>query len=82
MKKQTTSISINILSVFTILICLFISSVSLTNAWFTSDKNEGVLIMINVGKLQLNLYQNIDDEETKILTDEENSTRLPVAVTR
>ena len=73
MVKKTKSISINILSVFTILVCLFLSSIGVTNAWFTSEKSDGVLITINVGKLQLNLYQEIDGTKTKILTNDENS---------
>ncbi len=74
MVKKTKSISINILSALIILICLSLSCVGVTNSWFTSEVNNGVLISINVGKLQLNLYQDINGTNTKILTKEENST--------
>ncbi len=74
MVKKTKSISINIISVFIILICLLLSCVGVTNAWFTSESQNGVLIKINVGKLQLNLYQDINGTSTKILTDVENGS--------
>lgn len=69
--KKTNSISINILSVFVILICLLLICVDGTNSWFTSQVNN-VHILVDVGTLKLSVYQNIDDVQTKLLTDEED----------
>ena len=74
MIKKTKPISINILSVFTILVSLLLSCVGITNAWFTSEKQNGVKIIVSVGAFQLNLYQDIDGEDTKILTNKDNET--------
>ena len=72
MKKQTTSISINILSVLVILMCVLLASLGTTNAWFTYERKEGVLVEIQVGALKLNVYQNLKGVETKLLTTTDN----------
>lgn len=74
MFKKSKSISINILSVFIILVCLLLSCVGFTNAWFTSESQNGVKIIVEIGTLKLNLYQNIEGTNTQILTNQDNLT--------
>ena len=73
MLKKTKDISINILSVCIILVCLLLSCVGSTNAWFTSEHDQGVEIIANVGDLKLKLYQNINDSDVEILTNQKNA---------
>ena len=75
MIKKTKSISINILSVFIILMCLLIGVVGNTNAWFTSEHQNGIQIVVDVGDLKLKLYQNSIDENGNnlVYTYEENT---------
>jgi len=72
MRSKTNSISINVLSVLIILISLFIGIVGWTNSWFTAEQNGGVQIVINVGELQLNLWQKIGNQNKEIYTYEKN----------
>ena len=77
MLKKSKSISINILSVFIILTCLLLGLVAPTNAWFTDHHNNGILIGVTVGNLNLKLYQitknaQSQDVETEILTNLKN----------
>lgn len=73
MIKKTKDISINILSVFIILISLFLTCFTVTNAWFTSTHQDGVEIVVNIGDLKLSLYQEISSTDVKIFTNSENS---------
>ena len=74
MIKKTTATSINILSVFIILISVFISCVGQTNAWFTAGYYKGIAITAVVGELNVNLYQyeNVDDMDDS----EEKGTKI------
>jgi len=72
MIRKSKTISINILSVSIILICLLLSCVGYTNAWFTSNKQDGVKIIVEVGSLKLNLYQNIGGENVRILSNKDD----------
>lgn len=57
MTKKRANFSINVISVLIVLISLFIGIVGYTNAWFTSEHNNGVQIVVDVGNLKLTLYQ-------------------------
>ena len=63
MIKKTTAISINIVSVFIILISVFISCVGHANAWFTAGNYKGIEISATVGDLDVNLYQYDKSED-------------------
>ncbi|MBR4998387.1 MAG: hypothetical protein IKY10_00765 [Clostridia bacterium] len=74
MLKKNSSISINILSAFIILISLLLCVVGDANAWFTSQHKEGVQIIVSVGDLKLNLYQKISASVTnQVYTYEDNN---------
>lgn len=79
MLKQTKSISINIISVFIILVCLSLGLVGPTNAWFTDNHKDGILIGVTVSNLNLKLFQitknaQNQDVETEIYTHLKNET--------
>lgn len=74
MLKKTKGISINIVSVFVILTCLLLSCVGVTNAWFTSEHQNGVEIVVNIGDLKLSLYQKIGDNYVQVFNNTENKT--------
>ena len=67
MIKRKNSISINIVSVFIILISLFIGVVGGTNAWFTAQHRNGVEIVVQVGTVKLSLYQKINESTTNLI---------------
>ena len=74
MNKPTKSISINILSVFIILMCVLMGVVGTTNSWFTTEHKNGVQIKVDIGSLLLKVYQlDEQDNETEIFSDETNS---------
>ena len=73
MIKRTKNISINIISVFVILITVLLACVSSTNAWFTQTKQNGIKVEVVVANLNLQLYQTINSSEVKILTTVKNS---------
>lgn len=74
MLNKKSSISINIVSAFIILISLLLCVVGDTNAWFTSQHKEGVQIIVNVGDLKLNLYQKISASVTNpVYTYDDNN---------
>lgn len=58
MNKKAHSISINILSAFVILLCLFLGAVNPVNAWFTDSHKNGVQIQVEIGDLKLKVFQN------------------------
>lgn len=58
MKNKTRGFSILIYSVFIALACLFVSIISSTNAWFSTDLRKGMFFELNVGSLDVNLYQD------------------------
>ena len=72
--KKTNSISINILSVFVILICVFLTCVGGTNSWFTSHVNN-VEILVDIGDLKLSVYQDINSVKTKLITNQEEAEK-------
>ena len=74
MIKKTKSISINILSAFIILICLFMGAINETNAWFTAKHNNGVQIQVDVGNLKLKVYQNSVANANEIYSNALNNT--------
>ncbi len=67
------NISISFLSVFIILITVLLSSVGVTNSWFTGNVKNGIRVDVVVASLDLQLYQTIDSKETKILTTVKNN---------
>lgn len=76
--KKTKTISINIISALIILICLCLGVVSGTNAWFTSERKNGVEIIVDVGVLQLKVYQNEVDanKNNEINSEKTNETAV------
>lgn len=72
MSKKTKNISINVLSVFIILVCLLFAVVGETNAWFTAEHQNGIQIVVDVGVLKLKVYQNSIDDNNQIYTNEDN----------
>lgn len=58
MNKKAHSISINILSAFVILLCLFLGAINPVNAWFTDSHKNGVQIQVEIGDLKLKVFQN------------------------
>lgn len=72
MIKKTKAISINVLSVFVILICLCVGMVGSVNAWFTDTHKEGIQIVVDVGDLKLKVYQNSISDANEIFTNETN----------
>ena len=73
MIKKTKSISINIISAFIILICLFLGAVGNTNAWFTDTYKQGVVIEVDVGNLNLKVYQNSISTTNEIFDKTKNT---------
>ena len=69
MKTKTTSISINVLSVLTILMCLLLCVITPTNSWFMDSHNDGVQILVDVGTLKLKVYQNSVPTESELATN-------------
>lgn len=72
-KKKMSSISINVMSAFVILMCLFMAIVNPANAWFTDSHKQGVQIEVDVGDLKLKVYQNSISDANEILTNAVNS---------
>lgn len=68
MIKKFTAISINIVSVFIILISVFVVSIGKVNAWFTAGNYKAIEITATVGNLDVNLYQyeSIEDMNAEI----------------
>ena len=76
MIKRTKSISINILSVFIILICVFMGVVGKTNSWFTAKHQDGVQIEVVIGNLLLKIYQitgTNGENSREIYSDQKNA---------
>lgn len=72
MKKQTKSISINVLSALIVLMSLLIGIVGSANAWFTAEHKNGIYIQMEIGDLKLKLYKNSVAKSNLIYTYEEN----------
>ena len=72
MNKKASSISINIVSAFVILLCLLLGVVNPVNAWFTDAHKNGVKIVVDIGDLKLKLYQNSKSTANEIFTNEDN----------
>jgi len=72
MTKKSTTISINILSVFIILVCFCIGVVGYTNSWFSTTQKNGVQIIVDVGEMKLQLYQKLATQTNTIYTYDEN----------
>ena len=72
MIKKTSSISINVLSAFVILLCLLLGVVNPVNAWFTDSHKNGVKIVVDIGDLKLKVYQNSKATANEIFTNEDN----------
>ena len=73
MHKKVNSISINIVSVLIILVCLLLSIVTPTNAWFSASTNDGVIVSVDIGDLKLKVYQNSVIDANEIYSDEINT---------
>ena len=72
MFKNVKNISINILTVLIVLFTLLTLSISVGNAWFTSAENRGFYVIMDIGQLNLKLYQTIDSKEYEIFTNSKN----------
>lgn len=80
MTNRGKTISINILSVFIILVSVLFAVVGQTNSWFTAEDKNGIEIVVDVGDLRLAVYQvetakltnYVPNDNDKILNDEEN----------
>ncbi len=72
MIKSSKPISINILSVFIILISLLICVVGSTNSWFTIKQENAILVEVTINHINLKLYQNSVGDANEILTNEKN----------
>lgn len=72
MIKNKNSISINVLSVLVILMSLLLIVVNPVNAWFTDAKQNGIAIEVELGNLNLKLYQNSIADANEILTNADN----------
>ncbi len=62
MLKKKSTLSINLLSAFIILLCLFMPLMNGTNSWFTSSQEDGVQILVKVGDLKLSVYHTSKEE--------------------
>ena len=68
-----------VLTVFVILLCVFLSSIGVANAWFTELNKKGVYVVFNVSQLNLKLYQitkdeDLNDEYIEVYTNTKNTT--------
>ena len=72
MIKNKKAISFNIVSIFIILICLFVGIIGQTNAWFKSEQNN-IEITVVVGSLNFKLYHDSITEENEIYTNNVNN---------
>ena len=78
--KNIHSVSINVISAFIILLCLFMGTIGSVNSWFTDTHRNGVQISIEIGDLKLKVYQAsldnngaiIENSKVEILTNEIN----------
>lgn len=73
MRKKSTTVSINIISVLVILMCLLLGVVAPANAWFTDNDMQGVKIVVEVGDLKVKLYQNSIADANEISTNIANT---------
>ena len=69
MKTKSTTISINALSVLVILMCLLLSVIAPVNSWFRDSHENGVQIIVDVGTLNLKVYQNALPTESEMQTN-------------
>ena len=76
MIKKSNSISINILSVFVILISLLLVTITGTNAWFSTNQLNGVEIQVQINNLNLNVYQKELVENNNYKADENGKKLL------
>ena len=65
MIKKTKNISINILVVLFVLLSLLCISVGVGHAWFTTNQNRGVQVVVRVNEYNLVLYQVTNNSETE-----------------
>ncbi len=72
MIKNKKAISFNIVSIFIVLICLFVGIIGQTNAWFKTEQNNIEMTVI-VGGLNFKLYHDSITEENEIYTNYANS---------
>ena len=73
MLKKTKSISLNILSIFTILISLLCAIVGSSSSWFTSQHNKGIKLVVTVNDLNLHVFQARKAGNVELKTKLENA---------
>lgn len=75
MKKLRRDSQLSILSVMLILTTLLLAILGITNSWFTSGENKKIELVINIGQINIAVYQQKPDgSEVLINTFEENET--------
>lgn len=74
MIKKTKSISINILTAVVILFSFLLATVGVGHAWFTSENHRGIQIVIDIGQLNLKLYENSIKTENQVFTNNTNES--------
>lgn len=75
MKRTKVVSSLNVMTVLIILLGLLLAFVGVTNSWFTSGQGLQIECIVNIGQMNLSLYQvNSDGEDVLIRTFNENET--------
>lgn len=75
MKKLQKNSQLYILSVMTVLIILSLAVVGITNSWFTSGENKKIEMVINIGQIDIGVYQvKSDGSEVLINTNQANQS--------
>lgn len=73
MIKKKSTLPINLLSAFVILLCVFMSIISPSNAWFKDSQDKGIQITVKVGDLKLSLYHTSVTSSNLLYTDKVNN---------
>lgn len=75
MKRIKVVSSLNVLTVLVILVGLLLAFVGVTSAWFTSGQGLQIECIVNIGQMNLSVYQVMDSgDEILIRTFNENET--------
>ena len=73
LKKTNRNSQLKIWSVLLILTSLLLSILGVTNAWFTSGENRKIECIVNIGQINLNVYQVFSSgSEVLIKSNDEN----------
>lgn len=78
LKKKSHNLT-SVLTIFVVLLCVFLSSIGVANAWFTELNKKGVYVVFNVSQLNLKLFQITKDEKLndnyiEVYTNSKNTT--------